>query len=497
MKTRKRCSAFLCLLLFNTLIPSTAIGQRTESPVVVTIGRPNIWSLEQAHYLLARMHHRNRELEAEPLQGLDPNVVNANQIKLVRQMLGISASLEQTKRPAGDSEDTQSATNNAAAIPALPTSEIKVPDKAFTDPKLNASTELDNFINLQYEIIARQLTLLRDEVGPDERLVFIELPHSIYTTDNRADKRLVQVWWKIEGISHMTRFPLLVEQIRGLEERLQTVRGFDAALESLSRQTTLSSQLDPSADSSSPRTTRIIDEKLFVYNGMEEAIVRERDRLVAIAEPSDDDKRNLDHMKESLTVINLIKQKLREVDRPATTQDELRNNRPRTTEQILIAAGEARRSAIQAGAVTGESRGVTFRKLEGLPAHRIRSIDLVPRQSSLILNKTYDSTSGLNLYGAVSWLFGLGIRGGYQRQKEQFEQYLHQEIYASAFGKGERDFGWTFAPTPGTKRLNPGLRTTYAVVIVPKDADTISLNAKGCFFKQGYNQPYSYTQTSS
>jgi hypothetical protein len=56
-------------------------------------------------------------------------------------------------------------------------------------PKLNASLMLDNFLQMQYEIIAKQLTLLRDEVGPGERLLFLELPQTINVAHHEADKK--------------------------------------------------------------------------------------------------------------------------------------------------------------------------------------------------------------------------------------------------------------------------------------------------------------------
>jgi hypothetical protein len=74
---------------------------------------------------------------------------------------------------------------------------------------------LDNHIQMQYELIAKQLTLLRDEVGPGERLVFLELPHSIYTTPGKAEEKLAQVWWHIDGC---VRVDETVKRLADLEE---------------------------------------------------------------------------------------------------------------------------------------------------------------------------------------------------------------------------------------------------------------------------------------
>ncbi len=49
-------------------MPPVAISQdKKRKPIVVSFGQPNIWSLEQAHYLLARMHMTNLELQATAL----------------------------------------------------------------------------------------------------------------------------------------------------------------------------------------------------------------------------------------------------------------------------------------------------------------------------------------------------------------------------------------------------------------------------------------------
>src|SRR5205085_3007864 len=66
-------------------------------------------------------------------------------------------------------------------------------------PKINASLQLDNFLQMQYEIISKQLSLLRDELGPGERLVFLELPQTVNVAHHEADSKWAQSWWKIAG----------------------------------------------------------------------------------------------------------------------------------------------------------------------------------------------------------------------------------------------------------------------------------------------------------
>jgi hypothetical protein len=448
-KMRFTAAAALIGFIFLNLTPVYFFAQSTvvpnrDLPVVITIGRPNIWSFEQAHYLLARMHHRNRELEAASLQNLDPNKVNATRIKLLRQMLGISADFSQTKRPPsenGEVTETQTAENNASLEAELPESVIKDFEKFMEDPKLNASTELANYVNLQYEIIAQQLTTLRDEVGNGERLVFLELPASFYTTPQKGDKRVAQVWWRIQGFSRINK--AVLDEFNRQKKTGGRVEFSAEGLKSFGCKTTPQRIFAGERNLAPPTATELIKSAVEARNQLTAASANEEAKL----------KRGL-------------------------AAD--------CTEYIPLYVEEK-----------GVKDNQPFSRITKNSEETVRTLDLIPRQSSLIVNETYDSVNGLNLWGGFSWLFGLGVKGNFQRQKEDFQQFLHQDIYASGFGKGETDFGWTFGPLPGTKRLAPGLRTTYAVVIVPKDAETINLKAKGCFFKQKYNQPYNYSTTGT
>jgi hypothetical protein len=71
--------------------------------------------------------------------------------------------------------------------------------KEFGTAALPASIALQNYVDFQYELIAKQLTILRDEAGPGSRIVFLELPCSIYLDPKHAPGSLVEVRWNIDG----------------------------------------------------------------------------------------------------------------------------------------------------------------------------------------------------------------------------------------------------------------------------------------------------------
>jgi hypothetical protein len=112
----------------------------------------------------------------------------------------------------------------------------------------------------------------------------------------------------------------------------------------------------------------------------------------------------------------------------------------------------------------------------------IRTIEIIPRQSALNINEYQGTTSNTGILGLLKLLSGFGAQVNYQRQHEVYQNLLQQEVYASGFGKGREEFGWTFGPLPGSKRIAPGQRTTYAVLVVPKNAQAIQIEATGWAF---------------
>ena len=296
-------STISLILTATLLLPAFALPVfPQERPIVITFGQPNIWSLEQAHYLLARMHRQNLDLQTARLGNLDPNATNASRIDILRTLLSASGSFDQgigvnnqllRSDRTFNSQRRQELLNNRSSLQAestqlareistlrsakanAPTAaerdqiqsniEAKTDEKAavdnqltqtneelsgltsasgefqspevsnefssqalagdldslikgvqFVPPSIAATLRLDNHIQLQYEIISKQLTLLRDEVGPGERLVFLELPQSINTTQDRAENKMAQTWWRIAGYTKVNRTWLLQNQLDDL-----------------------------------------------------------------------------------------------------------------------------------------------------------------------------------------------------------------------------------------------------------------------------------------
>jgi len=513
MITRKVTFKFLSpMLSFMLLLTGLAIpGQAQQRPIVVSAEQPNVWTLEQAHYLLAQMHRRNLDLKATGVGELDPNEINGLNFDVLRTLLEFGVAFddaarfnnslvktrksfdaeraiklqrrrdeladeslalnrdiarlgreqaladnkedkerlgaqieelkavkegvdkevarldEDIKAAGGPSGDVQATEAQANFDPnKLPKSTFddafkevtkKLIDRFNEAPKLNATLRLDNFLQMQYEILAKQLTLLRDEVGPGERIIFLEMPQTVNASYDKANNKWAQSWWKVAGYTLPNKKP------RSIYEYLIDER-----------------------KAPQERTRQEIDTRQVI-----------RDALQA-ARGS--------------------------VEREKSVRENVVEQCVRTGKRVSFVELDCETDKNQfPGGIVPDDRSV-------------RTIELIPRQSSLNVNDIkLRARSGI-LTAVAKTLFGFGARLNYQRQRETFSQFVQQELYSSSFGKGSREFGWTFTPMPGTDRVMSGARTTYAVMVVPVEAEALLVQSTGCYFPRSDYQPINFRNTS-
>lgn len=711
-----KTQSFICLLLVQVLLIGSLITPifSQDRPIVISFGQPNIWSLEQAHYLLARMHRQNLDLRTASLGDLDPNAINATRIEILRTMLslGISfddairvnnrllrdnknfnskrrqqllnerdslqrqsnqlareiAELQIEKANAKSDEERDkldgiiqaktglkaeydnriSAINTELSDVSSPSGDFQSvtapdgfdPDKlpksvldeliknAGSTSSIAASMKLQNHIDMQYEIIAKQLTLLRDEVGPGERLVFLELPQSFNTSQDRAENKVAQVWWRIAGYTTVDREKLFEKELGEVEgkvnylltninEKVESIKinctqriGLNDYLRTLKNQLEELCKEKPDEvckqSLSAKQKERAITEtreSIQLLHDQEFKLKKEQAKLIQTIAPlrtkleklkaektkrevrKQQDKMNRLLQGGSSSTSEVVKQvtelmtksrgfgkaiyddspffrvsdfidpeglviKLRnqqdEVSRylyskfSSDIQKALDNSNPSSVELLNILIDALNRLLTNAtldtnrfpkGSLTKETQDLIAQKPQGsdmirlnrlilenaypneiaksqktytkddirtywnledakrdfqgkplLSERPIRTIDIIPRQNALNVNDKKERVKATGTVAAFSFLFGFGGKFSYQRQSENFDEFVQQELYTSGFGKGDKDFGWSFYPFPGTKQVAPGVRTTYAVAIIPEDAETIALKAKGCYF---------------
>ena len=717
--TTKAISLALSAVLLITGLVRPAYAQQPK-PIIITFGQPNIWSLEQAHYLLARMHRQNLDLQTAALGSLDPNATNASRIDILKTLLQVGVKFDQavglnnellrrdktfnvdrrqdllTSKSSLQSESTQLARDIAALkiAKASSTSEAektqiqaqidaKTEEKAAVDnqltqtnselqgltstsgdfqkaepndsfnsahlsgdlddiikkiqlvnPSIAATLRLDNHIQMQYEIIAKQLTLLRDEVGPGERLVFLELPQSINATQDKAENKMAQVWWRIAGYTTVDKKQILADEIKELLSQIHAIdtnvkTDDELACKNAENKKKLLKQLAELCDEKLAREAELqnlgnalkkaqaardaVDKALkdaeeknklaeadwarAIASGDNAAIesakkkFEEAKRALFQAQKAKQDNddalckdlaHDLDILKESIqkieSVITSTRISIQKIDdqmirlqsersrlyqaftslsskyerlQVQLVRDQIRDNQDQAdrllqggganTTEITKAALAAYRVKVAAktslkeqtnaslsgqntadrqpnktkkpcpppsnetktgdpectegsqGAaqnMTGEKRH--FEDLEESGERLVRTIDIIPRQSAINVNDTKQTVAKTGIFAAVSFLFGFGGKFTYERQREHAEEFLNQELFTSGFGKGEKDFGWNFYPFAGSRQLASGVRTTFAVAIIPEDSESLVLKAHGCYFPRKENQPLSF-----
>ena len=679
----------LILLLSGLRVPA----QAQQRIIIINADQPNIWTLEQAHYLLAQMHRRDLDLRAKSLEDLDPNEINGLRFDVMRMLVEFGASFNQadlatnrmftqnqqfnsqrrqeltaqadglrkqsltltgeideleTKKADAQSDEEKArldakiaskknvlarvdkevenvdgelktlnvaggelkATTGAAEFDAskLPKS---VFDKAFEAaatsqiqkfndaPQLNASLRLDNFLQMQYEIIAKQLSLLRDELGPGERLLFLEMPQTINVAHHEADKKWAQSWWKIAGYTKRERSTEHVEvasatssPARQNKAPIKTFQDVNSILKgdtigvgvsepcdstpTVSRTDMNAIQIvdSPTSPSSHPLTTEVnmpgtITNVTVQIRGLRHPSPNNLDMLlvgpqgqnaliwsdVSNGTPVDDVTVTLDQSAASAlpntgtalpngihtyqpanyngrasdkfpkgtppplggSSLSVFKDtnpngtwKLYVVDDQGNTTGSIAQGWSLNITTVVDCAPPPSRPRyekvykdhfIELPDTANVAEGVLNSYLQtnraDMTNRSVRTVDLIPRQGSLNVNDMNLQTRAGALNFALSTLFGFGSQLKVQRQREQFSQFVQQELYSSAFGKGSREFGWTFTPMPGTDRLQSGVRTTYAIVVVPDDATSLVLEANGCYFPRSQYQPINFADTKT
>lgn len=574
----------------NLSLPLKIRGQ--NRPVIITADQPNVWTLEQAHYLIQQLHRRNLDLRAKNLDNLDANAINGVNIDILRTMLDIQAAYnqgvgldnkltaqskeynadrreqllnqrdslnqqnlalvqdiarlesqiarsknrteidelglqldekkavqavvkEQLTQVNGELTSLSSTTGSFGAA-TLPTPAGSLPkgalDSAMTriinglenKPSLNASLQLDNYIQLQYEILAKQLTLLRQEVGPGQRLIFLEMPQSINTARGKADKKWAQTWFRVAGYTCLPNDdPDSACYDANLEKKVKVKPTVEAK-----------PQPKPEPGPEVPRNENKPDQPQNTeinppaQNQQSETMntgEAKKTEPQTTPSPKKDDKsvntaRTLkDAEKQEAKYIDLsnsIKIKKEMEDCTIFNKEiklcEKQCNKEDSDEKKQKCKEKCKEEADDQ---TTECEIRNKNNIIEVSNPIVRVVDMIPKQGSLNVNDVKLRTNESGFGFLASWLFGFGASAKYKREREQFSQFVQQELYSSGFGKGSREFGWTYTPMPGASRLLSGTRTTYAVLVIPENATNLILEASGCYFPRSAYQPTDFNET--
>jgi hypothetical protein len=616
----------LCVAIVVSMVPFQ-VKADTKDKIIIHIGKPSVWSIGQAHYLLAKMHNRNLYLTTRmpDEDALDPNRANGTRVTTLQTIFDVEAQLNQRigtqnrlalqdrqdavnrkklaqadlgarqgdleildqrinhlkkqQVPLQEQEDQraierrgkdgkvdtaddelpteddkkrqmelavmqrkldrlteertalvtqvtalQKTASDPVALPQLAdpelsTAAISLPgftniqaliNKAVQSagkPSMAASIALDNFVQMQYEIIAKQLTLLRDEIGPEERIVFLELPSSIYSVPGKADDYIAQIQWQVTRYyeDKENNWRDRSSDNSGRDKRVEQI---DFATLQLKKLKLLIKQEEEKGENRTPESTKQL-ENLKKQQTQLESLKKQQTQLENLKtqqqqtsnETSAQKKKLEDDIKKLEDDITTATSEIAGLQENSNKEkivhmwDE--NDVTFTPAQFMIDALQEtspyhyRWKALDKR--TGEKNVDTLKE----DLYKIRALDIIPRQSALNINDYHATVSRVNFLGVLKTLIGFGIKVGYQRQRELYEEFLQQEIFAAGFGKGLNTFGWTYGSMPGSKRIAPGVRTSYAVLAVPKDASMLELTATGIAYDrcdspdyEAYNKVY-------
>lgn len=339
-------------------------------------------------------------------------------------------------------------------------------------PQLNASTTLENYVQMQYEVIAKQLTLLRDEVGPGQRLVFLEMPMSIYSVPKTDDDYIVRLEWDVNRFYGPDKGKC--GNGAAVNERI-SLHATNTTAQTLAKIiANRISGLGVVVDQSAAGTLITID----VTNVPLQTALEQLQSFGLGFEIKD----NVLRIAASKTLSDEAAQ--REKDRKDMKQAQAQQPQGPIEQGEPLTLEKMKRDS-EGVRTEDDSKNKAPRKCWS-PADKTayRVIDIIPRQSALNVNDQHGTQSGWALTARFLSLFGLGGQVNFQRQRSIYEQFIQQEVYASAYGKGMSSFGWTFGPLPGTKRIAPGVRTTYAVLSIPSDASGMELKVAAKVYKR-------------
>ena len=436
---------------------------------------------------------------------------------------------------------------------------------AFSSPKLHASTMLDNFLQMQYEIIAKQVSLLRDEAvgfdGKPQRLIFLELPQTIYSRQKRwyHHQRLAQTYWQIKALYS----PKLENPFVTPEEAEKRARAESVGVWLSDALRSYSDTLGGNLTNNEPRPTllgaeaRAQQQNYTVEKQRREEMAKQGLTLpelkpdpaqnfevflktqclknVAALKPSCValsrmfntsrafiNEANKDARLGSIALVEndltsswhavtlLLQSGFLEVEADETLNQQDRDRLRRYLNfvsqdlEFFLQSYKSRSTVQQEPCRTevntkGRLDLSTCNLGTGTPASEavLKVVDLIPRQSALNVNEFHATHNAWNVSGMFTWLTGFGARMNFERRRELYEQFLYQEVFASGFGKGTTNFGWRFGSLPGEKQISPGLRNTYAVLVVPESATALEIEVYGCAMDKpddGWKDPNYYSR---
>lgn len=344
-------------------------------------------------------------------------------------------------------------------------------DKNDAAPKLHISEMLANYINAENELLARQLTMIKSDIGEDNTLLFLEFPHSIDAVEGDSSERKVQIRWRVKEVCLKDPTAELVHKIKQLEGELDNE---NQQSQDNNGHEINNAQLDSKDRPNFDVTKYAIgptDEMQSISFGSDVKLLNRQFKF-----DSEEAKTNKELADNIQTLLKTkVSSKDEREDLIVALENEIRRLQKDKSTYVAIACSENTDSKI--------SENNHLKLVD--PKGHVVAWDLIPKSDKFnITSQSFESNS-FNLSALFTLVTGIGGQASFQKRKELFQQIAAQQSLSSAFGQGNSEFGWILNPRLGTTTVSQGATTTYASLIAPMESTVLKLQSDHCILSSG------------
>lgn len=390
----------------------------------ITVGQPKIWQYERVNSLLDGLLRDVEGISTSDLIGLDPNTPNGAAVKFVQSMLEIGVQYNQ-----GAAVSNKIALQNYATAQSVASTQIQ------------ANSAYLQQLNQQRDTLSKQLA----DAMELNRGLQTQLATTLLDPNSTDYKALV------------ARQQAAANEVASLQSDLTSVN---------SQITAASTTTMPAAPNLTSTTGGTAPESANTFGSFLGNLPPDLTKNIVsqLQSPSLPATKRMDNF------ITLLYERLaREI---SVLQDDVMRDPDNVPFLVQFDVGLYPASQAQ-----NHVAAVEFTmNCEGCKVYAI-----YPGQSSYNLANYEGTSKRYSLWGALQTLVGFGISGDYRRQTDTLRGDLVQSVYISGFEEGaksedrvgnkgiEQRFGWYYGSAPFETRVTPGIRTTFAIISIPRN----------------------------
>lgn len=393
----------------------------------ITIAQPKVWQYERVNSLLDGLLRDVEGVSLADLTRLDPNQQNAAAIRFVQSALGISVTYDQAAQV--------NANNTLQTFQARQNSEVR---------------QLNEYNNYMQGLTAQRDSLTQQIFANNRQIVSLQSQQEQGTLS--ADQA--------------SQLKAATDRSTTLNAQLKDVNGMISGAGPAPTLTAPPTMTGTSATAPAlPAQPALGDLLKSLPDSVQKSIGN------ALQSPTYPSTKQLDNF------ITLLHERLaREI---SVMQDDLIRD-PNTLAYLVqfdVGLYPSNKNKNQMARVAFE-----LRDCQGCKVY-----SLYPGQSSYNVTNYQGSTKRRTFAGNMLTLIGLGISGNYQRQEDALKGSLVQSVYISGFqddleAQAEQAktantaahpayqrFGWYYNAAPFDEYVTPGIRSTFAIITVPRE----------------------------